>query len=72
MEIKTLRHAGVQMSAGKLYGKLEEDADCMLLIYIESRDYDKKQVVSLILTMSQLKIEFYSENTYFYVFKMKI
>ena len=26
MEIhKTLRHAGVQMSAGKLYGKLEED-----------------------------------------------
>ena len=46
MEIhKTLRHAGVQMSAGKLYGKLEEDTGLHALDTHRSReDFEKRQV----------------------------
>ena len=46
MEIhKTLRHAGVQMSAGKLYGKLEEDTGLHALDTNRSReDFEKRQV----------------------------
>ncbi len=46
MEIhKTLRHAGVQMSAGKLYGKLEEDTGLHALDIHRSReDFEKSQV----------------------------
>ena len=46
MEIhKTLRHAGVQMSAGKLYGKLEEDIGLHALDTHRSReDFEKRQV----------------------------
>ncbi|MDC2978782.1 mechanosensitive ion channel family protein [Pelagibacteraceae bacterium] len=46
MEIhKTLRHAGVQMSAGKLYGKLEEDTGLHALDTNRNReDFEKRQV----------------------------